>query len=127
MMETHNFASQNEPEVAMQHSYRQLLQKLRKAFPQPVSDPVHDAYMVFSIQKALDGHGRVRADDVPTKEKAVAARPRHPGTPTEAELRELLDRHRGNIAAVGRELGKERMQVHRWLKRYGIDVAAYRS
>jgi predicted kinase len=29
--------------------------------------------------------------------------------------------------AVGRELGKERMQVHRWLKRYNIDLAQYRS
>jgi DNA-binding NtrC family response regulator len=49
------------------------------------------------------------------------------GAPTEPELRAILARHRGNIAAVGRELGKERMQVHRWLKRYGIDINGYRS
>ncbi len=49
------------------------------------------------------------------------------GAPTEDELRALLLRHKGNIAAVGRELGKERMQIHRWLKRYGIDLAQYRS
>ena len=48
------------------------------------------------------------------------------GAPTEEELRALLQRHRGNIAAIGRELGKERMQVHRWLKRYNIDLSAYR-
>ncbi len=42
--------------------------------------------------------------------------------PSEAELRELLVRYKGNVAAVGRELGKERMQVHRWMKRYGITV-----
>jgi DNA-binding NtrC family response regulator len=47
--------------------------------------------------------------------------------PTEAALRELLTRHRGNIAAVGRELGKERMQVHRWMKRYAISVEEYRD
>ena len=47
--------------------------------------------------------------------------------PTEAELRELLVRHRGNVAAVGRELGKERMQVHRWMKRYTISVEEYRD
>lgn len=47
--------------------------------------------------------------------------------PTEAELRTLLERHRGNVAAIGRELGKERMQIHRWLKRYGIDLDAYRE
>jgi transcriptional regulator of acetoin/glycerol metabolism len=46
--------------------------------------------------------------------------------PSEAELRELLVRHRGNIAAVGRELGKERMQVHRWLRRYNLDIEEFR-
>ncbi len=34
--------------------YRELLESLRQAFPQPVSDPVHDAYFVFSILRALD-------------------------------------------------------------------------
>src|SRR5690606_2014006 len=58
----------------------------------------------------------------------AAPRPPPPrsGAPTEAELRALLAHHRGNVAAVGREFGKERMQVHRWMKRYGIDVADYR-
>ena len=55
------------------------------------------------------------------------APPPRRGPPTEDELRQLLERHRGNIAAVGRELGKERMQVHRWLKRYNIDLSGYRS
>jgi transcriptional regulator of acetoin/glycerol metabolism len=43
-------------------------------------------------------------------------------------FRQLLQevRHQGNIAAVGRELGKERMQVHRWLRRYNIDIEDYR-
>jgi transcriptional regulator with PAS, ATPase and Fis domain len=48
------------------------------------------------------------------------------GTPNEALLRELLQQHQGNVAAVGRELGKARMQVHRWLKRYGIALEDYR-
>ena len=34
--------------------YHELLETLRKAFPQPVSDPVHDGYVVFSILRALD-------------------------------------------------------------------------
>ena len=33
---------------------QQLLDDLRKAFPPPVSDPVHDAYFVYSISRALD-------------------------------------------------------------------------
>lgn len=35
-------------------TYHELLDSLRKAFPQPVSDPVHDGYVVFSILRALD-------------------------------------------------------------------------
>jgi transcriptional regulator with PAS, ATPase and Fis domain len=46
--------------------------------------------------------------------------------PSEQELRALLTHHRGNVAAVGREFGKERMQVHRWMKRFGIDAEEYR-
>jgi L-2,4-diaminobutyrate decarboxylase len=34
--------------------YQALLKQLRQAFPQPVSDPVHDGYVVFSILRALD-------------------------------------------------------------------------
>ncbi len=34
--------------------YRHVLDRLRRSFPQPISDPVHDAYMVYSISRALD-------------------------------------------------------------------------
>jgi transcriptional regulator with GAF, ATPase, and Fis domain len=59
--------------------------------------------------------------------QANATPPPRTRAPTEAELRELLTRHRGNVAAVGRELGKERMQVHRWLKKYSINLDEYRT
>jgi transcriptional regulator with GAF, ATPase, and Fis domain len=55
----------------------------------------------------------------------AVARPA-PHVPTEAELRASLAQHKGNVAAVGREFGKERMQVHRWMKKFGIDVEEYR-
>jgi transcriptional regulator with GAF, ATPase, and Fis domain len=47
--------------------------------------------------------------------------------PTEAQLRALLQLHGGNIAAVGRDLGKARMQVHRWLRKYDITLDDYRE
>lgn len=34
--------------------YHELLEQLRQAFPAPVSNPVHDGYVVFSLLKALD-------------------------------------------------------------------------
>ena len=38
----------------MAATYYQILLSLRQAFPQPVSDRVHDAYVVFSFMRALD-------------------------------------------------------------------------
>jgi hypothetical protein len=46
----------------MPQSYRQILEKLHRVFPQPVSDPVHGAYMVFSIQKTLDQVDALKSD-----------------------------------------------------------------
>ena len=67
--------------------------------------------------------------EVPERETALPAPPpaAQKPAPDEDELRALLAKHQGNVAAVGRELGKERMQIHRWLKRYGIDLDAYRG
>ena len=38
----------------MSTPYRDILKKLRLAFPQPVSDPMHDSYFVHSIMRAVD-------------------------------------------------------------------------
>ncbi|WP_437833100.1 sigma 54-interacting transcriptional regulator [Sorangium sp. So ce1153] len=42
------------------------------------------------------------------------------------ELKALLREHGGNIAGVARAMGKARMQIHRWLKRYEIDPDDFR-
>src|SRR5690349_3389250 len=34
--------------------YRERLKQLRLGFPQPVSDALHDSYVVFSLLRALD-------------------------------------------------------------------------
>ncbi len=43
------------------------------------------------------------------------------------ELRTQLAAHHGNVAAVAREMGVARMQIHRWLERFAIDVTTYRK
>jgi DNA-binding NtrC family response regulator len=47
--------------------------------------------------------------------------------PADHELRRLLVIHRGNVLHVARALGKDRQQVYRWIKRYGIDLDAIRE
>jgi DNA-binding NtrC family response regulator len=43
------------------------------------------------------------------------------------ELIALLQQHDGNVAAVSRVMGKARMQIHRWLRRYGINPSDFRA
>jgi transcriptional regulator with PAS, ATPase and Fis domain len=42
------------------------------------------------------------------------------------ELIALLKEHAGNISSIARAMGKARMQVQRWLKRYRLDPEEYR-
>jgi DNA-binding NtrC family response regulator len=47
--------------------------------------------------------------------------------PTKEELEGMLARHRGVIELVAKETGRSRRQVHRWLEKYGIDLAPFRT
>jgi DNA-binding NtrC family response regulator len=87
-------------------------------------DPVRESMAEYNQRRAAGTHGVCPA--------APAAAPGLPGyggrptVPTAEELRALLVHYQGNLAAVGRQLGKARMQIHRWMKRYGIHVEDYR-
>lgn len=43
-------------------NYRETLEKIRLAFPQPVSDPIHNSYFVHSIMRALDQVDELKTD-----------------------------------------------------------------
>jgi DNA-binding NtrC family response regulator len=58
-------------------------------------------------------------DDVPDEPSADDARIRD-------ALVAALQAHGGNVSRVASDLGKTRMQVHRWMKRFGIDADSYR-
>ena len=92
--------------------------------------PLDTQQLPDAIAETMKGYGERKPvagpsffPNEPSSSQQVSTRR---GAPTEPELRELLHRHRGNVAAVGRELGKERMQVHRWLKKYAISLDEYR-
>jgi glutamate/tyrosine decarboxylase-like PLP-dependent enzyme len=72
-------------------AYRDILRKIRLAFPQPVSDRVHDSYFVHSIMRALDRVdelkselpilGRIEPADYDAGRQAALRD--HPATPEE--------------------------------------------
>jgi transcriptional regulator of acetoin/glycerol metabolism len=45
----------------------------------------------------------------------------------EVELRRLMRLRAGNVSAVAREMGKARMQIHRWMAQFGMRGEEFRS
>jgi len=82
--------------------------------------PLAEDMLTEDIAREMAGYGREFA---PAADESRD----ESGAPTREELLSLLERHQGNVAAVGRDLGKARMQIHRWLKRYTIDINDFRS
>jgi transcriptional regulator of acetoin/glycerol metabolism len=61
-----------------------------------------------------------------TRSHGPAASGENAGQTLEHQLRELFREHQGNVSQVARVMGKARVQVQRWMKRYSIDPAQFR-
>ncbi|WP_433932932.1 sigma 54-interacting transcriptional regulator [Sorangium cellulosum] len=73
---------------------------------------------------------RVELEHLPEavqRASAEASRPASEDKARREELLALLREHRGNITRVADAMGKARMQIQRWLKRYGIDPEQFRG
>ena len=86
----------------------------------------------YRVRIALNLKG-VRAEHLP--DTVRSGRP--PGAPRPVVLSEsdqkvrdqvvaALREHQGNVSAVARALDKDRKQIQRWIKRFGLDPASYR-
>ncbi len=54
---------------------------------------------------------------------ATSSRP----DPLRRHLTWLLGKYNGCVSSIARDLGKDRTQVRRWLRRYQLDAAQYRK
>ena len=93
-------------------------------------EPVDVQHLPPAVRR---GGGGEPVEKAPELRDLVAAEPSAPPralTPEDArhrdELITLLREHHGNIAAVARVMGKARMQVHRWVKRYDLRLSDFR-
>jgi DNA-binding NtrC family response regulator len=106
------------------------LSLVRHDYPFNVRELVHELERAIVIS---DGGVIQKAHLFPQRDEAAPAEPA-PDAPNlsaeDAALRDELLRHlteyRGNVADVARVMGKARMQIHRWLKRFDIDPGVFR-
>ena len=97
-------------------------------YPWPLN--VRELRQTLARAVVLAGGGRLDVSHLPREvAAAAAARPAAP-EPSEEERRDealrrelvgLLEAHGGNVSEVARAMGKARMQIHRWMKRFGLE------
>lgn len=107
------------------HNVRELEAATKRAAALATQPVLEVDLLPDAVREAVQDYGR--SSGPASTLDPIAAADASPGAPSEEQLRALLQRHAGNVAAVGRELGKARMQIHRWMKRHGIEVDEYRS
>ena len=100
----------------------------RLLFAYPWPHNVRELEKTIASALALAPDRPIGPDDLPGAVRRGAVTPPI-ATPDDddalrARLVALLAEHQGNVAAVARAMGKERMQIHRWAKRLGIDLSA---
>ena len=96
---------------------RELEKCLEAAIALSGEEAIAPAHLPETVRAAFDRKPRRAADEDLSAEDAQRR----------DELTALLTEHGGNITAVARAIGKERVQVRRWLKRFGLDPASFRS
>jgi transcriptional regulator with GAF, ATPase, and Fis domain len=105
--------------------------RLLLRYPWPLN--VRELEQALATAQVLAGGEPVRAEHLP--DTVRSGRP--PGAPRPVVLSEsdqkvrdqvvaALREHQGNVSAVARALDKDRKQIQRWIKRFGLDPASYR-
>ncbi len=105
--------------------------RLLLRYPWPLN--VRELEQALATAQVLAGVELVRAEHLP--DTVRSGRP--PGAPRPVVLSEMdqkvrdqvvaaLREHQGHVSAVARALDKDRKQIQRWIKRFGLDPASYR-
>jgi DNA-binding NtrC family response regulator len=116
------------------------------AHPWPLN--VRELEHVLSVALVTSTGELIKLDDVGDSLRGATSRPPRSSEPeddgeddeprasrelTEAEVKlkaDLIDRltkTKGNVSEIARDMGKTRMQIHRWMKRFGLTPESFRG
>ena len=90
---------------------RELEKSLESAVVLARGEPIDVQHLPEPIRAAAGMRTDSRGDKQVRREKLVA----------------LLEVHRGNVSAVARALGKDRVQIRRWLKHFELEAKTFRT
>jgi sigma-54 dependent transcriptional regulator, acetoin dehydrogenase operon transcriptional activator AcoR len=96
---------------------RELAACLDTALALEVGDEVTSEFLPLALQEAARRGGTARS----------LPEPRRSAEELKEELVQLLQQHRGSVAAVARAMRKDRRQVRRWLAQFSLRSADFRS
>jgi transcriptional regulator with PAS, ATPase and Fis domain len=91
---------------------------------------VRELGKVLEVARAVSDDGVVARRHLPPEVAAQVGGPPPDKVrrerPTQEELHALLSRHRGRVARVARELGRQRTLVWRWVREHGLSPGEFR-
>jgi transcriptional regulator of acetoin/glycerol metabolism len=79
--------------------------------PESLRNADHDDKVVDAERDVTPAKAALSSEDATLRDALVAA----------------LSAHSGNVSRVAAEMGRTRMQIHRWMKRFGLSPDSYRS
>jgi len=94
------------------HNIRELEQRLTTALALAGDQAIDSTHLgpLATAPAASDSDGEEEGEEEDPRARLIA----------------LLTLHRGNVTEVARAMGRSRLQVYRWLRRFQIDPRAYR-
>ena len=107
---------------------RELAQALRVALLLSRGEPIDLGHLPEPLREL----GSSSRPPAPVPAKSRSSLPAQPLRAVGSEellkqsLIEQLTRSAGNVSEVARAMGRTRMQIHRWMKRFGIDPESFR-
>jgi transcriptional regulator of acetoin/glycerol metabolism len=120
------------PEAASSLAIASELGRALYAYDWPLN--VRELHHTLAAAIIFAKEGKIELSHAPEKIRAPAApsaaRADDDGdddAPLRERLVSLLAEHRGNVSEVARTMGKTRMQIHRWMKRFGVTPDDHRK
>jgi DNA-binding NtrC family response regulator len=103
---------------------RELEQCLMHALTLAGASPVERSHLPAKVAASVDG---ASARSRPARTSETPALPWKDDATLRRVLIEKLEEHGGNVAQVALAMGRARMQVHRWMNKFGIDPDVFRK